>query len=559
MSSYSVKHPLLIIGLDGASWSVLKEGFALDLLPHIRELVRSGWSAPLLSTTPPVTLPAWSSFLTAAHPSQHGVIDMMKHPPSSYDVAPMGGGDSTLPSFLYRLRMQGFRVASIGVPGTYPPHQHGNLCIAGFDAPGGNIADMHACYPKDEYSQLQAWGGWSYGAFNELDGAPQSIREKTEALLNCLAEKEKLFLHLLDQAWDVMMVHIQATDTISHHAWHTHDSTSPRRTTQTPEDAVLSIYQRIDTLIGKLKQSWPTQGRILLISDHGFGGADTLSIHINAWLHQKKLLQFQSKKWAQYAFSYAAKKIVHRIPLAWQRYLYTRLPQSIAAWSMRTLRKQHIAYPLSHAFSDEWDFGPSIWLNRRSRFLDGFLSDAEADTLQQNLAQDILTWQHPIHKKPLIEQVIMRDMLPDGVHRQQYPDLILVPAWIKSYRPSFAASHGAGPLLSELPIAAYEGGKGGCMPGVHHPHGIWILSGENISTRSMQRFHIAEAGASIYALLGLQTPNDLCIKPPNWLLEALQISSQSHHSDVSLEAHHPYTPDEAQSVANRLRAFGYID
>ena len=63
----------LIIGIDGAEWSVIRQLQDEGLLPNLTRLIRNGASAPLNSTTPPMTLPSWSSMLTGCHPGTHGI------------------------------------------------------------------------------------------------------------------------------------------------------------------------------------------------------------------------------------------------------------------------------------------------------------------------------------------------------------------------------------------------------------------------------------------------------------------------------------------------------
>ena len=58
----------LVIGLDGAEWSVIRRLQNDGLLPNLSRLIREGAHGPLNSTTPPMTLPSWSSMLTGCHP-----------------------------------------------------------------------------------------------------------------------------------------------------------------------------------------------------------------------------------------------------------------------------------------------------------------------------------------------------------------------------------------------------------------------------------------------------------------------------------------------------------
>ena len=44
-------------------------------LPNLSAWLRDGAAAPLPSTTPPMSFPAWSSFATGLAPGRHGIFD----------------------------------------------------------------------------------------------------------------------------------------------------------------------------------------------------------------------------------------------------------------------------------------------------------------------------------------------------------------------------------------------------------------------------------------------------------------------------------------------------
>ena len=73
---------VLILGLDGADWQILDPLIEAGALPALAELVRTGAAAPLASTIPPLTAPAWTSFILGAGPGSHGILDFVeRHAP----------------------------------------------------------------------------------------------------------------------------------------------------------------------------------------------------------------------------------------------------------------------------------------------------------------------------------------------------------------------------------------------------------------------------------------------------------------------------------------------
>ena len=61
---------IIILGLDGATFSIIKPWAEANELPTFRKLMNKGAWGELESTIPPVTCPAWVSMLTGKKPWQ---------------------------------------------------------------------------------------------------------------------------------------------------------------------------------------------------------------------------------------------------------------------------------------------------------------------------------------------------------------------------------------------------------------------------------------------------------------------------------------------------------
>ena len=64
---------VLVIGLDGATWDVLEPWIRDGTLPNLARIRGSGSWGPLISSVPPITAAAWSTFMTGKRPGKHGV------------------------------------------------------------------------------------------------------------------------------------------------------------------------------------------------------------------------------------------------------------------------------------------------------------------------------------------------------------------------------------------------------------------------------------------------------------------------------------------------------
>ena len=75
----SAKAPrVMIIGLDGADWSLLRGLFGDGAMPALKAFVEAGASATLESVLPANSMSAWTSFMTGVNPGKHSVFDFVR-------------------------------------------------------------------------------------------------------------------------------------------------------------------------------------------------------------------------------------------------------------------------------------------------------------------------------------------------------------------------------------------------------------------------------------------------------------------------------------------------
>src|SRR5439155_1042792 len=64
---------VLLIGIDAATWDVIRPLAAAGRLPTLARLVAEGWSAPLRSMEPTISPRIWTTIATGKLPEQHGI------------------------------------------------------------------------------------------------------------------------------------------------------------------------------------------------------------------------------------------------------------------------------------------------------------------------------------------------------------------------------------------------------------------------------------------------------------------------------------------------------
>ena len=177
-------------------------------MPTLRSLVERGTSGILRSTIPPVTFPAWSSFMTGANPGKHGVFDFTRRLPGSYQIGFVSSRQRRLPTIWRLLSDAGRRVAVLGVPTTYPPEPLNGIMVGGFDSPVATGIDGSFVYPRSFYDEMRAAvGTYAFADFQELRIGPGWHAAALPKLRAGIETKRALAEYVLGrETWDCFMV-----------------------------------------------------------------------------------------------------------------------------------------------------------------------------------------------------------------------------------------------------------------------------------------------------------------------------------------------------------------
>ena len=138
---------LLIVGIDGATFDLIHPWIQEGHLPNLGRLAENGVSSNLASTLPPVTSPAWPTFMTGCNPGKHGVFDFIQ--PSGSDFQLVNATRIKQPTLWQRLSDAGYRVGVLNVPVTYPPQPLNGFMVSGILSPKND----RISYPEDLFER----------------------------------------------------------------------------------------------------------------------------------------------------------------------------------------------------------------------------------------------------------------------------------------------------------------------------------------------------------------------------------------------------------------------
>jgi predicted AlkP superfamily phosphohydrolase/phosphomutase len=449
----------LVVGLDGATWAVAD---ALDL-PNLGRLKRGGLWAALDSTTPPMTLPSWSSFLTGCGPGTHGIYDFTAREPGAYRLHFLNATHRRVPTIHRVLSDRGARVASLCVPTTFPPEPLNGVCVSGFDSPVATTVEAAHCEPASLYGEMaRRFGGLKFADFQEGDIGPGWHEAALAALLREAERKEAVCRWLLDrERWDLFTVVFGESDTVAHHFWMFHDRASPRHRPGF-EDAIARVYRRLDAALGELAAR---ADRVCVVSDHGFGGAGDVAIYLNRFLESKGWLAWRhgAGRWSD-----RLKRLATRLPV---ERVVRRLPPGVLDRVESAGRYGVLDFARTKAWSDEMNYAATIHLNLRGREPQG--QDVDVDRLVADLGE----WS--VEGRPVVERVQRADDVFGRDRAPGAPDLVLTLALRDGYSVTTLPSSRvpAGTTWRRLEPREFAGGKGLGTNGSHRQHGVLVMHG----------------------------------------------------------------------------------
>jgi len=475
---------VLIVGLDGFDPVLYRSMRDAGQMPNLAGIESDGLFQPIRSTIPPFTYPAWSTVLTGCNPGKHGIIDFTKRLSHSYDLEPIDSTFRQVPTLSGYLSSQGHRVGAMGFPTTYPPEPLNGFMLSGFDSPVAVDADISFCYPRSLFKELASLGSpYTLTGIQEVRIGRHWHRRAREWLLSMIPRRTSIAEYLLNRSeYEVVGIVFSESDTASHHFWAFHDPSSPRYTRDGAEMAmtIRDVYRALDRAVGRLAGFADV---VLIVSDHGMGGAGVRKISLNRLLAQHAHFSYKtgSNRFSA-MFGTLAPSAFRLAPVRLQEQLFRVFKGRFAARIEANRRLSHARLEHCLAFSDELNYFPSIWLHDERFPLGTGMSETERCERSESIRRDLIGECLDSTDSPLFEKVHLRDEIYHGPCISGFPDLILEVALDQGFSFSISRETTPGPVIEPIPRSAWIGEKGGSMNGSHRPEGVLFIRGLKTAT-----------------------------------------------------------------------------
>jgi len=559
---------VLILGLDGATWTILDRWIADGTLPNLGRLRERGAWGPLASTIPPLTPPAWASFLTGKNPGRHGVFHFAEIDARTSDIA---AGTPTIvdarsiqsPTLWDVLGHAGRRVVTMNTPMSYPPRPVNGVMITCLLTPPEAPAftwpvELTPFLRESGYRiDLDRFIGEKPFARDEQGEKPKrSVEPSVELVLEFQSMEETRAQTALDlmrtEPWDVFTIVFTAPDRMGHYMWSHH---LPEDLDGSPEAAAIqkqiqAFYRRLDALIGELVEEAGHEATVVVLSDHGMGPMFRRHVQWNDWLHRRGLVALAGGSSGS--------------PDAWL--LRLRLPRDRIGRLLRRIpiaRRSRVVERARRAKTARIDLDRSqAYYVRLFDPVGGIrvnASGSERDALIERLLTETRAATDQVTGRPIVTRAGRREEFFDGPFVSRLPDIILV----------MDESLGSSDRLSSYSSLVTDRPSVG-DPGAHRIDGVLIAAGPEVEMRPapLSGASIVDVAPTVLHLAGLpvsagmdgrvlteiltpaaaERPIELIPEGERWPSDA---------DAVFVEAARAAEDDD--QVRERLRALGYVE
>ncbi len=261
---------VFLVGVDGASWSLMDPMLAAGELPNLALLIARGVHADLETVEPVISPTVWTSIATGRSPEVHGITDFFA-----------SGMRRRVPTVFERLAARGRRVGVYDYLVTWPPAELPD----GFVIPGWLRRDDRMTPPDVwQRAKVRPWRTDYDTPRTNLDYLEQSraeVREKASRW-NALVRAFRL---------EVGAVTFYTPDTRSHRFWR---AAFPEEFEElgpevAPEiaTAIADGYRGVDRALGEIVAELAPEDVLLIASDHGFEASEEPG---NVWITQTDFL-----------------------------------------------------------------------------------------------------------------------------------------------------------------------------------------------------------------------------------------------------------------------------
>ena len=525
----------LMIGLDGATFSILDPLMDAGHMPFLQSFLAAGVRAQLESTIPPITPPAWTTIMTGRSPGRHGIMDFFRpESPGSRFLRFVSTRQLKCETIWSLLKRQNMSAISMNFPVMAPP-----VSIQGYSIPGF-VTWRHlrqSCHPPNLMDTLKRIPGFDLKIIAHDFGLEEKV---VQGCSSAEAEGWINYHTYKDGQWELVLSHLKAhapcnlsalvvdsPDRLQHvfyrlldpKCFPVHWSEEDRRI----RELLVNHYRALDNMIARMAAGAGPEATVLIVSDHGFGPSKEC-FYLNSLLAELGYL-----KWSEHAVSDQ---------------------DNAGDVSMDAVR--------NHGHMLDWEqttafvntpSSNGITINVRGKNSAFGIPPETYEVVLNTLKAQLLAMRHPETGEPLLKRIWTREEAFGG--SEMAPDLTLR-LWDNG-------------LVSTVKSDKIIKARPECI-GVHYPMGVFMAKGPGIKAGvRLEPLNILDVAPAMLHSLGVSIPEDYEGQVPGqiWreeVLAARPVAFMVAEPEQEYQASSLPEMDEADMdlIVKRLKGLGYL-
>ncbi|PIW36763.1 MAG: hypothetical protein COW24_03700 [Candidatus Kerfeldbacteria bacterium CG15_BIG_FIL_POST_REV_8_21_14_020_45_12] len=492
-----MKKKTVVLGLDGATWKILKPFAEAGYMPTLKGLLERGVHGELESTMPAMTAPAWVTFATGKHPGNHGVFDFML-PTDSLGKMKFATAKDIRDKTLYEiLKDEGYTPILVNLPATWPPKRDDIITITSLLTQGDQW--VYPASLKEEFPELAKYRLTPDESLRVAERRDEYIVDLLAHLEEQMAAVRRLFT---EKPWDFFFYLFSHSDWISHLAY--------TELEEEHEPKARAIFERIDQHLKWFTENIPADTNLILLSDHGFTAYKKV-FYFNRWLEQEGYLKTNKEgdkmrgaatRRAKESDKITATKKRVNIGTGLLRFLDTfPFLKPVAKWSYHSVIKKYlpinlkvnvgIDFPNTKVCFPKGSYITNGYINKNWVYTDGCISREEYPKLVEELAEKIRNIKDP-SGNPVVAKVMTRKEVYGDTAPDEAPDIFfeLSDYWL-------IGNFNSSSLFDEE------------IENKHGKMGIFLAVGPDFETDAdVEGLKMQDVTPTILHLLGLPVPED---------------------------------------------------
>ena len=423
------RNRLLLIGIDGASYSTINDLLSTDRLPNLKRIASGGIFSPLASTLPVHAASGWTSALTGNNPGKHDVYDFYGRMNGSYRRSLINDASVKAKTLCSVLNDYGKKSIIMNLPITVPPDSINGINIGGMLSIGKDKF-THPAFLSEDLRKI----GYTIDALQDIDN---NTGDFINSAYRTMELRQKVFLNLLEKNdWDFAAIDFTTIDRLQLTIWE-------------EQETIRDFYIKLDELLGDIfKEMLDDRTQVILFSSYGFKSI-AKKFFVNEWLWELGLLKkwispkpgtipdfwddnfFQSKNERKIT-SFLTKTRITKDNI--NRLIPKMLSEMIKNRTPVSLRK---IFPKENLIID-WSqtrayltsqFSQGININLKGREPNGIVNPGEEyEKLRNEIIRELYRLEDPFTLNSVIDEAHRGEDVFQGEFSKYAPDIVFVPS-----------------------------------------------------------------------------------------------------------------------------------